>query len=42
VRLIEVTGEAAKAVPDEARARHPEVEWRRIGRARGIMAHLFI
>ena len=39
VRLIEVIGEAAKAVPEEARARHPEVEWRRIGRARDIMAH---
>ncbi len=30
VRAIEVIGEAAKKVPDDFRARHPEVEWRKI------------
>lgn len=39
VRLIEVIGEAAKAIPEDVRARYPEVEWRRICRARDIMAH---
>ena len=39
VRLMEIIGEAAKNIPDEVRERHLEVEWRRIGRARDIMAH---
>jgi uncharacterized protein with HEPN domain len=39
VRLIEVIGEAAKAIPENVRARYPEVEWRRMGRTRDIMAH---
>ncbi len=39
VRLIEIVGEAAKNIPDDVRERHREVEWRRIGRARDVMAH---
>ena len=39
VRLIEIIGEAAKNIPDDVRQRHQEVEWRRIGRARDVMAH---
>ena len=39
VRLMEIIGEAAKNIPDEVRERHLEVEWRRIGRARDLMAH---
>lgn len=39
IRLLEIIGEAAKNVPEEVRDRHSEVEWRRIGRARDLMAH---
>ena len=41
VRAIEVIGEAAKKVPDDFRARHPEVEWRR-WRACGIALFMII
>jgi uncharacterized protein with HEPN domain len=34
-----VLGEAAKAVPAEFRAQHPEVEWRRVAGLRDVLAH---
>jgi uncharacterized protein with HEPN domain len=34
-----VLGEAAKAVPAEVRAQHPEVEWRGMAGLRDVLAH---
>ena len=30
VRSLEIIGEATKRVPEDLRAKHPEVEWRRM------------
>jgi uncharacterized protein with HEPN domain len=32
-------GEAAKHIPEDVRARYPQVEWRSIGRLRDFVAH---
>ena len=34
-----VLGEAAKAVPDQMRAAHPAVEWRKVAGMRDVLAH---
>lgn len=39
VRSLEVVGEAAKKVPEEFRASHPEVEWRSMARMRDRLIH---
>jgi uncharacterized protein with HEPN domain len=36
---LQIVGEAASHVPDEVRARHPEVEWRRMVGLRNVIAH---
>ena len=38
-RLLEIIGEAANALSDLRRARHPDVEWRDITRLRIVLAH---
>ncbi len=39
VRNFEVIGEAANRVPDEFKAAHPEIEWRRIVGLRNRIIH---
>ena len=39
VRNLEIIGEAAKNVPPQIKARHPEIEWRKIAGLRDILAH---
>lgn len=39
VRSLEIIGEAAKKVPDEIRARHPEIAWRAMAGMRDRLIH---
>ena len=39
VRNLEVIGEAARNIPDSAREKAPEVDWRKIVVLRNILAH---
>ena len=39
VRSLEVIGEAVKRLPEEVRAGHPEVEWRKFAGLRDVLAH---
>jgi uncharacterized protein with HEPN domain len=39
VRSLEVIGEAAKKLPDDFRARHPQVEWRAMAGMRDRLIH---
>lgn len=41
LRNLEVLGEAAKNVPGEFRARHPETEWSRIAGLRDVLIHRY-
>jgi len=40
-RSLEVIGEAAKKLPDEYRARHPQVEWRAMTGMRDRLIHAY-
>jgi len=40
-RSLEVIGEAAKKLPDEYRARHPQVEWRALTGMRDRLIHAY-
>ncbi|HEY0152276.1 MAG TPA: DUF86 domain-containing protein [Longimicrobium sp.] len=40
-RALEIAGEAAKHIPPEVRARHPEVDWRRVAGFRDVLAHAY-
>lgn len=41
VRNLEIIGEAAKNVPEEVRARYPDIEWRKIAGLRDILSHTY-
>jgi uncharacterized protein with HEPN domain len=41
VRNLEVIGEAVKRLPEELRARHPSIEWHKIGGLRDILIHQY-
>lgn len=38
-RSLEIIGEAAKKVPDEFRAEHPDIEWRAMASMRDRLIH---
>ena len=39
MRDLEIIGEAAKHIPPEARAQHPEIDWQKIAGLRDIVVH---
>lgn len=39
IRALEIIGEAARQIPDEARGAHPEVPWREIMGMRNKLTH---
>ncbi|MBK6973460.1 MAG: DUF86 domain-containing protein [Sterolibacteriaceae bacterium] len=41
VRNLEIIGEAAKRLPDEAKARMPEVDWSGAARFRDVIVHRY-
>lgn len=40
-RELFLIGEAAKALPADWRARHPEIDWRGMSRLRDLLAHAY-
>ena len=41
LRNLEIIGEAAKHLPDEIRAKTPEIDWRKVAGFRDIVAHAY-
>jgi uncharacterized protein with HEPN domain len=41
VRSIEIIGEATKKLSEDFRFRHPEIEWKKMGRTRDILIHVY-
>ncbi len=41
IRNFEVIGEAAKRVPDDYRARHPEIPWQLMAGFRDVLIHAY-
>jgi uncharacterized protein with HEPN domain len=41
MRNLEITGEAARRLPEELKSRHPDVEWRSIAGFRDIAIHAY-
>ena len=39
VRSLEIIGEAAKKLPDDMKASHPEIEWRKVTGIRDRLIH---
>ncbi|HEX8361216.1 MAG TPA: DUF86 domain-containing protein [Longimicrobium sp.] len=40
-RAFEIVGEAAKHIPPDVRARHPEIDWRRVAGFRDVLSHAY-
>jgi uncharacterized protein with HEPN domain len=41
LRNIELIGEAAKNLPDDVRAKMPDIEWRKIAGMRDWLSHVY-
>lgn len=41
MRNLEVIGEAVKRLPEQLRARRPDIEWQKIGALRDILIHQY-
>ncbi len=41
IRRIEIMGEAVKNLPDDVRAQHPEIPWRKMAGMRDILLHQY-
>ena len=41
IRNLEIIGQAAKMIPESARASYPNIEWRKIAGLRDILAHQY-
>ena len=41
VRSIEIIGEATKKLSEEFKFANPEIEWKKIGRTRDILIHVY-
>ena len=41
IRHLEIIGEAVRVIPQDFRARYPEVPWKQINAMRNILVHLY-
>lgn len=41
MRALEIIGEAAKRIPDDMRARHPDIDWRGMAGLRDVIIHQY-
>jgi uncharacterized protein with HEPN domain len=41
IRCMEVIGEAAKQIPDEIRAKYPEIPWKGVAGMRDVLIHRY-
>jgi len=41
IRALEIIGEAAKAIPEEFKKKHPEVPWKEMARMRDKLIHAY-
>lgn len=41
IRALEIIGEAAKAIPEEFKKKHPEVPWKEMARMRNKLIHAY-
>ena len=41
IRALEIIGEAAKAIPEEFKKKHPEVPWKEMARMRDKLIHVY-
>jgi uncharacterized protein with HEPN domain len=41
IRSIEITGEATKKLSDKLKSEHPGIEWKKMGRTRDVLIHVY-